>query len=54
MDKNISANALVLRGGALQVRGAGVGNMQCLEVMAVLLAKIDDVGAFGRAKVRSR
>lgn len=39
------------RGGSLQVRGAWVGNVQRLEVVAVFPAKIDDVAAFGGAKV---
>ena len=51
MDKDIPARTQVQCGGSLQVRRAGVGNVQRLEVMAVFQAKIDDVSAFGRAKV---
>src|ERR1700722_10850981 len=51
MDEDISARGLMQRRGSLQVRSARVGNVQRLEVMAVFPAKIDDVAAFGRAKV---
>src|ERR1017187_922376 len=51
VNKDISAGGLVQRGRSPQVRKAWVGNVQRLEVMAVLLAKIDDVAAFGGTKV---
>src|ERR1700686_1822989 len=51
VDKDIPAGGPVKRGGSLQVRGAWVGNVQRLEVVAVFPAKIDDVAALGGPKV---
>src|ERR1700680_2024549 len=51
VDKDIPAGGSMQRGGSLQVRWAWVGNVQRLEVVAVFPAKIDDVAAFGGAKV---
>ena len=51
VDEDIPAGGSVQRRGSFQVRRAWVGNVQRLEVVAVLHTKIDYVAALGGAKI---